>query len=185
MFNLIPIDNGGTNILEMNKLEKCQHCGEEKEDCYHGFIAICIPIPEMEVKINKWGREEWWKNLERTDLTEDEARRVEWDSSTGRATLDGKYLPNTLVMTYDEQIDDSMNKIARKWATTKQGKNKENVVNKSKTTGEPPLMLAMSVFYAIKDAVASVGEYKVIPKLDAPATPEKILMSLTIFLLFL
>ena len=60
----------------------------------------------------------------------------------------------------------------------KQGKNKENVVNKSKTTGEPPLMLAMSVFYAIKDAVASAGEYKVIPKLDAPATPEKILMSL-------
>jgi xanthine dehydrogenase large subunit len=60
----------------------------------------------------------------------------------------------------------------------KQGKNKENVVNKSKTTGEPPLMLAMSVFYAIKDAIASVGKYKVIPMLDAPATPEKILMSL-------
>ena len=60
----------------------------------------------------------------------------------------------------------------------KNGKNKENVVNKSKTTGEPPLMLAMSVFYAIKDAVASVGDYKVIPKIDAPATPEKILMSL-------
>jgi len=60
----------------------------------------------------------------------------------------------------------------------KQGKNKEKVVNKSKTTGEPPLMLAMSVFYAIKDAIASVGKYKIIPILDAPATPEKILMSL-------
>ena len=60
----------------------------------------------------------------------------------------------------------------------KQGKNKENVVNKSKTTGEPPLMLAMSVFYAIKDAIASVDKYKQIPILDAPATPEKILMSL-------
>ena len=60
----------------------------------------------------------------------------------------------------------------------KKGKNKENVVNKAKTTGEPPLMLAMSVFYAIKDAVASVGKYKKIPMLDAPATPEKILMSL-------
>ena len=35
-----------------------------------------------------------------------------------------------------------------------------------------------NIFYAIKDAVASAGEYKVIPKLDAPATPEKILMSL-------
>jgi xanthine dehydrogenase large subunit len=39
-------------------------------------------------------------------------------------------------------------------------------------------MLAMSVFYAIKDAIASVGKYKAIPILDAPATPEKILMSL-------
>jgi len=60
----------------------------------------------------------------------------------------------------------------------KKGKNKENVVNKAKTTGEPPLMLAMSVFYAIKDAIASVGKYKETPILDAPATPEKILMSL-------
>ena len=60
----------------------------------------------------------------------------------------------------------------------KQGKNKEKVVNKSKTTGEPPLMLAMSVFYAIKDAIAAAGKYKKVPILDAPATPEKILMSL-------
>jgi xanthine dehydrogenase large subunit len=60
----------------------------------------------------------------------------------------------------------------------KQGKNKEKVINKAKTTGEPPLMLAMSVFYAIKDAIASAEKYKVTPILDAPATPEKILMSL-------
>ena len=60
----------------------------------------------------------------------------------------------------------------------KEGVNKEKVVNKSKTTGEPPLMLAMSVFYAIKDAIASAGKYKVAPILDAPATPEKILMSI-------
>ena len=58
------------------------------------------------------------------------------------------------------------------------GKNKENVVNKSKTTGEPPLMLAMSVFFAIKDAIASVGNYKIIPRLNAPATSEKILFSI-------
>jgi len=59
----------------------------------------------------------------------------------------------------------------------KYGKNKENVVNKSKTTGEPPLMNAMSVFFAIKDAIASVGDYNTIPIISAPATPEKILMS--------
>jgi len=56
--------------------------------------------------------------------------------------------------------------------------NKENVVNKSKTTGEPPLMLAMSVFFALKDAISSVGNYTKIPKLNSPATPEAILLSI-------
>ncbi len=60
----------------------------------------------------------------------------------------------------------------------KYGQNKENVVNKSKTTGEPPLMNAMSVFFAIKDAIASVVDYNIIPIISAPATPEKILMSI-------
>jgi xanthine dehydrogenase large subunit len=60
----------------------------------------------------------------------------------------------------------------------KYGKNIENVVNKSKTTGEPPLMNAMSVFFAIKDAIASIGDYKITPIINAPATPEKILMSI-------
>ena len=56
--------------------------------------------------------------------------------------------------------------------------NKENVVNKSKSVGEPPLMLSMSVFFAIKDAIASVGNYTKIPELNAPATPEAILLSI-------
>ena len=60
----------------------------------------------------------------------------------------------------------------------KKGKNIENVINKSKTTGEPPLMNAMSVFFAIKNAIASIGNYTVTPDIDAPATPERILMSI-------
>ncbi|RZO49681.1 MAG: xanthine dehydrogenase molybdopterin binding subunit [Candidatus Pelagibacterales bacterium] len=60
----------------------------------------------------------------------------------------------------------------------KKGKNIENVINKSKTTGEPPLMNAMSVFFAIKNAIASTSDYKLTPSLDAPATPERILMSI-------
>ena len=60
----------------------------------------------------------------------------------------------------------------------KKGKNTENVINKSKTTGEPPLMNAMSVFFAIKNAIASIENYNLIPELNAPATPEKILMSI-------
>ncbi len=60
----------------------------------------------------------------------------------------------------------------------KKGKNVENVINKSKTTGEPPLMNAMSVFFAIKDAIASISNYTLYPNIDAPATPERILMSI-------
>ena len=60
----------------------------------------------------------------------------------------------------------------------KNGSNVEKVVNKQKTTGEPPLMLAMSVFFAIKDAISSISHYKKTPELDSPATPEKILMSI-------
>jgi xanthine dehydrogenase large subunit len=60
----------------------------------------------------------------------------------------------------------------------KKGTNLEKVVNKAKTTGEPPLMLAMSVFFAIKDAIASISNYQIIPNLDAPATAEKILLSI-------
>ena len=52
--------------------------------------------------------------------------------------------------------------------------NRENTIYRSKAVGEPPLMLATSVFSAITHAVASLGDRKV-PPLDAPATPEAIL----------
>jgi hypothetical protein len=55
-----------------SKLEICHHCGEEKENCYYGFISLTIPHPKMEAKIDKWGRKDWWKNLERKDLTKEE-----------------------------------------------------------------------------------------------------------------
>ena len=57
------------------------------------------------------------------------------------------------------------------------GENREETVFRSKAVGEPPLMLALSVLSALTDAVASVGEYKHFPALDAPATPEHILMA--------
>ena len=57
------------------------------------------------------------------------------------------------------------------------GANREETVHRSKAVGEPPLMLAISVFSALTDAVASVGDHKVMPNLDAPATPERILFA--------
>jgi xanthine dehydrogenase large subunit len=41
--------------------------------------------------------------------------------------------------------------------------------------GEPPLLLPFSVFFAIRDAISSVGGHKFNPPLNAPATGEEIL----------
>jgi xanthine dehydrogenase large subunit len=57
------------------------------------------------------------------------------------------------------------------------GRNVENTIYRSKAIGEPPLMLAISVFAALTDAVAAAADYKVFPNLDAPATPECLLLA--------
>ncbi|HUL09544.1 MAG TPA: xanthine dehydrogenase molybdopterin binding subunit [Candidatus Acidoferrum sp.] len=55
--------------------------------------------------------------------------------------------------------------------------NREETIYRSKAVGEPPLMLAISVFRALSDAVASIADYRLLPDLDAPATPERVLMA--------
>jgi xanthine dehydrogenase large subunit len=52
-------------------------------------------------------------------------------------------------------------------------RNLEDTIYRSKAVGEPPLMLAISVFHAIRDAIAAAAGGGV-PRLDAPATPERI-----------
>ncbi len=56
--------------------------------------------------------------------------------------------------------------------------NPERTIKRSKAVGEPPFMLGISVFEAISMAVASVAEYRECPRLDAPATPERVLMAI-------
>jgi xanthine dehydrogenase large subunit len=57
------------------------------------------------------------------------------------------------------------------------GRNVEETIYRSKAVGEPPLMLGISVLLALSDAVASVGGYQAYPALDAPATPERVLLA--------
>jgi len=51
--------------------------------------------------------------------------------------------------------------------------NREDTIYRSKAVGEPPLMLALSAFLAIRDALATDENPR--PPLDAPATPEAVL----------
>jgi xanthine dehydrogenase large subunit len=61
--------------------------------------------------------------------------------------------------------------------TLRRSPNREATVHRSKAVGEPPLMLAISVFHALRDAVAAVGDHRIAPRLDAPATPERVLLA--------
>lgn len=56
-----------------------------------------------------------------------------------------------------------------------QNANITDSIHRSKAVGEPPLLLPFSVFFAIRDAIASVGDYQFNPALNAPATSEEIL----------
>ena len=53
--------------------------------------------------------------------------------------------------------------------------NREPTIFRSKAVGEPPLMLAISVLHALSDAIASTADHKLCPRLDPPATPERVL----------
>jgi xanthine dehydrogenase large subunit len=60
--------------------------------------------------------------------------------------------------------------------------NAEPTIFRSKAVGEPPLLLAFSVFLALSDAVAATApSQRRAPPLDAPATPEAILAALEKF----
>jgi xanthine dehydrogenase large subunit len=61
--------------------------------------------------------------------------------------------------------------------------NPKHVVNvfRSKAVGEPPLMLGISVWLAIKNALSHLRP-GTIPKLSIPATSEAVLRSITVML---
>jgi xanthine dehydrogenase large subunit len=57
-------------------------------------------------------------------------------------------------------------------------RNVQDSIHRSKAVGEPPLLLPFSVFFALRDAIASVADYRYNPPLNSPATSETILHSI-------
>ncbi len=58
-------------------------------------------------------------------------------------------------------------------------RNLAEAIHRSKAVGEPPLVLAFAVFFALRDAISACCEHKVNPPLQAPATCEAILQALS------
>ena len=93
-----------------------------------------------------------------------------WFDETGRLQT---HAPSTYkIPTAGDRPDDM------RMAIYARGRNREETVFRSKAVGEPPLMLAISVHSALGDAVAAAADYKVFPELDAPATPERVLLAI-------
>ena len=89
-----------------------------------------------------------------------------WDKS-GRLST---HAPSTYkIPTANDRPDDL------RIALWDKGRNPSATIYRSKAVGEPPFMLALSVFSALADAVLAAGDYRAFPALDAPATPERIL----------
>ena len=57
--------------------------------------------------------------------------------------------------------------------------NEKATIYHSKAVGEPPFMLAVCVWSALRDAISSVSNYQISPRLDSPATPERVLRSIS------
>ena len=53
----------------------------------------------------------------------------------------------------------------------------KGTIHQSKAVGEPPLMLAFSVWLAIKDAISAYGNHQYEPDFAIPATNELIVLS--------
>ena len=161
---------------------------------FHGrpFYYFCYGAAVSEVTIDTLTGE---NKIDRVDIVHDAGNAINPALELGQ--IEGGFVQGQGWLTMEEVVWDKSGKLKTFSPSTykipaitdtpdkfnveifKKGSNVENVVNKQKTTGEPPLMLAMSVFFAIKDAIASVSNYEKTPKLDAPATPEKILMSIS------
>ena len=161
---------------------------------FHGrpFYYFCYGAAVSEVTIDTLTGE---NKIDRVDIVHDAGNAINPALELGQ--IEGGFVQGQGWLTMEEVVWDKSGKLKTFSPSTykipaitdtpdkfnveifKKGSNVEDVVNKQKTTGEPPLMLAMSVFFAIKDAIASVSNYEKTPKLDAPATPEKILMSIS------
>ncbi|MEM7302256.1 MAG: xanthine dehydrogenase molybdopterin binding subunit [Pseudomonadota bacterium] len=93
-----------------------------------------------------------------------------WDKS-GRLRT---HAPSTYKIPLASDVPPIFNVSLADWS-----QNREATIRRSKAVGEPPFMLAISVLEALSMAAASCADYKVSPKLDTPATPERVLDCVT------
>ena len=126
----------------------------------------------------------------RTDILHDAGKSLNPDLDIGQ--VEGGYVQGAGWLTMEELVWDAKGRLRTHAPSTYKipacsdrpevfnvalwdGQNREETIYRSKAVGEPPFMLGISNFLALSDAVAACGEDY--PALDAPATPERLLMA--------
>ncbi len=128
----------------------------------------------------------------RTDILHDVGRSL--NPAIDRGQIEGGFVQGAGWLTTEELVWDDQGRLRTHAPSTYKipacsdrpaklhidlydGENPEETIYRSKAVGEPPLMLAICVLMALSDAIASCGDGKTYPALDAPATPERVLIA--------
>ncbi len=155
----------------------------------HAFYYYCYGASVSEVEIDtRTG--EWC--LKAVDIVHDAGKSI--NPAIDKGQIEGGYVQGMGWLTMEECIWDKKGKFLTHGPSTYKipvagdipehfkvtlfdGSNLKPTPFNSKAVGEPPLMLALSTFFALRDAVSASADHKTVVHMSAPATPEKILMS--------
>ena len=155
----------------------------------HAFYYYCYGASVSEVEIDtRTG--EWW--LKAVDIVHDAGKSI--NPAIDKGQIEGGYVQGMGWLTMEECIWDKKGKFLTHGPSTYKipvagdipehfnvtlfdGSNLKPTPFYSKAVGEPPLMLALSTFFALRDAVSASADHKTVVHMSAPATPEKILMT--------
>jgi xanthine dehydrogenase large subunit len=134
-----------------------------------------------------------WRLL-RADLLHDVGRSL--NPAIDRGQIEGGFIQGMGWLTMEEVLWDAAGRLLTHAPSTykipvasdcppvfnvwlwERGENVRDVAHRAKAVGEPPLMLALSVFHALYDAVGSTALSAEPVPLEAPATPENILKAI-------
>jgi xanthine dehydrogenase large subunit len=153
------------------------------------FYYYCYGAAVSEVEIDtRTG--EWW--LQAVDIVHDAGRSI--NPAIDKGQIEGAFIQGMGWLTMEECIWDKKGKLLTHGPSTYKipvagdvpehfevtlfdGCNLKPTPFQSKAVGEPPLMLGLSSFFALRDAVAASADHQAVVHLDAPATPERILLA--------
>jgi len=153
------------------------------------FYYFCYGAAVSEVEIDTLTGE-WW--LKGVDILHDAGRSI--NPAIDKGQIEGGYVQGMGWLTMEECIWSPKGKLLTHGPSTYKipvagdipehfnvalfdGSNIKPTPFNSKAVGEPPLMLALSTYFAIRDAVSATQSHRVPLQMCAPATPERILMS--------